>query len=384
MRAVAERDVAAVRACDVARDGQPQAGAALILIARIVEPQERLEHLLAHVRRDARPIVVHRDAEIAVVTMTGDGNRPREARGVRHQIAEAALERRRPYRNDRRAMKHHGRLVAVALSVVLELLKKGRHVGRRRALAEIAAREGEIGLQHARHLVDVLLHRLRFRRFLLDQRQFELEAREHRAQVVRDPGQHRRALLDRAFDARLHLDEGLRRAPHLARATRSEIRHFAPFAETFGGVRQAQDRLDLVAQEDDGDADQHQRGTDHPEQEDFRIRRVGGAAPREHPHHFVVELNANLDQRRLADRVDPERPADLLAQFVGQRRIEQAKRTAWDQEAAYRSRAGNRPPGRAGPARCGGSAPCRHPADSRDRRRSERRCRAPRRRTGAR
>ena len=49
-RAVAERDVAAVRARDVARDRQPQAGAALVLIARVVEPQERLEHFLAHVR----------------------------------------------------------------------------------------------------------------------------------------------------------------------------------------------------------------------------------------------------------------------------------------------------------------------------------------------
>ena len=47
-RAVAERDVAAVRARDVARDGEAEAGAALVLIARIVEPQERLEHFLAH------------------------------------------------------------------------------------------------------------------------------------------------------------------------------------------------------------------------------------------------------------------------------------------------------------------------------------------------
>ena len=190
-------------------------------------------------------------------------------------------------------------------------------------LAEIAAREGEIGLQHARHLVDVLLHRLDFRRCLLDQREFELEAREHGAQVVRDAGQHGGALLDRALDARLHLDEGLRRAPHLARAARAEIRHVAALAEAFGGVGEPQDRLDLVAQEDDGDAEQHQRGADHPEQEDFRIRRIGRAAAREHPHHRVVELDADLDQRRLADGVDPVRPADLLAQFLRQRLIQQ-------------------------------------------------------------
>ena len=111
------------------------------------------------------------------------------------------------------------------------------------ALAEIAAREGEIGLQHSRHLVDVLLHRLDFRPSL-DQREFELEARQHCAQIVRNARQHGRALLDRALDAGLHFDEGRRRAPHLARAARTEVGHFAAFAETFGGVGQR--RIGLI------------------------------------------------------------------------------------------------------------------------------------------
>jgi len=45
--AVTERDVAAMRARDVARNRQPKSGAALVLIARIIKPQERLEHILA-------------------------------------------------------------------------------------------------------------------------------------------------------------------------------------------------------------------------------------------------------------------------------------------------------------------------------------------------
>ena len=65
----------------------------------------------------------------------------------------------------------------------------------------------------------------------------------------RHAGQHRGALLDRALDARLHLDEGLRRAAHLARAARPEVRRLAALAEAFGGVGEPQDRLDLVAQE---------------------------------------------------------------------------------------------------------------------------------------
>ena len=76
---------------------------------------------------------------------------------------------------------------------------------------------------------------------------------------------------------RLHLDEGLRRAANLARAARAEVRHFAPFAEAFGGVREPQDRADLVAQEQHRDDDQHQRGADHPAQEDVGVRDIGGA-----------------------------------------------------------------------------------------------------------
>ena len=47
-----------MRAGDVAGDRQAEARAALVLIARLVEPQERPEHVLARLRRDARPVVV--------------------------------------------------------------------------------------------------------------------------------------------------------------------------------------------------------------------------------------------------------------------------------------------------------------------------------------
>src|ERR1700688_59268 len=71
-RAVAESDVAAMGTRDIARDRQPQSGAALVLIARIVQPQERFEHFLAHIRRNAGPVVVHRNCEITVVAVGGD------------------------------------------------------------------------------------------------------------------------------------------------------------------------------------------------------------------------------------------------------------------------------------------------------------------------
>src|SRR3984893_16356073 len=115
---------------------------------------------------------------------------------------------------------------------VLSSSRKRAHVGRRRLLARIPAREGEIGLQHAAHLVDVLLHRVDLGT-VADERELELEAGEDGAQVVRDSRQHGGALLQRALDAALHLDEGERGATNLARAARAEVGHFAALAEAF-------------------------------------------------------------------------------------------------------------------------------------------------------
>ena len=112
-------------------------------------------------------------------------------------------------------------------------------------------------------------------------------------------------------------------AAHFARAARTEIRRLAALAETFGRVRQPQDRPDLVAQEQHRDDQQDRRRADHPEQEDLRIRRIGGAALGEHAHHRVVELDPDFDQVGAADGVDPERPADLPAELHRQRLVEQ-------------------------------------------------------------
>ena len=51
-----------------------------------------------------------------------------------------------------------------------------------------------------------------------EQRELQLEAGQDGAEVVADAGQHGRALLDLPLDALAHVDEGLRRLPHLARA----------------------------------------------------------------------------------------------------------------------------------------------------------------------
>src|SRR5579864_5788105 len=80
-RAVAEHDVAAMGAGDVAGDGKPEAAAAFVLVARVVEAKERLEDLVAQMRRNPWTVVIDRNRHVAVVALSGDGNGPGKACG---------------------------------------------------------------------------------------------------------------------------------------------------------------------------------------------------------------------------------------------------------------------------------------------------------------
>ena len=110
---------------------------------------------------------------------------------------------------------------------------------------------------------------------------------------------------------------------HLAGAARPEVRDLAALAEALGRVGEPQDRPDLVAQEQDRDGEQHQRRADHPQQEDVRVRRIGRLRRAKTRITASSSWMRDLDEVGAADRVDPERPADLLADLFGQRLVEQ-------------------------------------------------------------
>ena len=248
-----------------------------------------------------------------------------EARGVVDEVGDRALERVAADRHHQRALLDLDGDRPAAMRLALHLAQDLADVGAHDLLAGVALGERHVVLQHRLHLVDVGAHRFQLGR-ILEQGELQFEARQHRAQIVADAGQHDGALLDIALDAVAHLDEGMRRLAHLARAARLEIgRRRPPSAETVGRLRQPQDRFDLVAQEQNRHGQQHQRGADHPQQEDLRVRRVGLAAPGDHVHHRIVELDADIDEIGAADRVDPERLADLPRQLVGQRGVEQVE-----------------------------------------------------------
>ena len=232
---------------------------------------------------------------------------------IGEKIAQAAFERERPDLDVEVALRLDVDMRAVALGVGAQIVEHRAQVGHRRRFAGVAAREREIGFEHAAHLVDVFLQRLDFREFV-DDRERQLETRQDRAQVVADAVEHRRALFRGAFDAAFHFDEGVAGLAHFARAARMEI-DVAPLAEILRRLGQAQDRTDLVAQEEDGDRDQHDRGAEHPENEDMDVRLIGERAARHETQDAVAELHAHLHQPGPTDGVDPEGQAHLPGEF---------------------------------------------------------------------
>ena len=123
-------------------------------------------------------------------------------------------------RHDRIARKSDLGVKPRPLGIKAQILQKLLDIDFRRALAGIAPRKGEIGFQHALHFIDVLLQIPRLLG-LPHQGQRKLEPHEDGAQIVADAIQHGGALLERALDAPLHLDEGVARLADFARAART-------------------------------------------------------------------------------------------------------------------------------------------------------------------
>src|SRR5436190_23083281 len=77
--AIGERNLAAVRARNIARNGKTEPRVSLVLIARVVEPHERPEYFFAHFHWNARSVIVDIHRQPAMVAMAGDGSLFRKA-----------------------------------------------------------------------------------------------------------------------------------------------------------------------------------------------------------------------------------------------------------------------------------------------------------------
>ena len=85
-RAGRQLDIAAMRARDVACDRKAKAGADLVLVARLVEPEERTEHVLAPFRGNAGTVVIDMDGQEARVAQGFDRQPVAVALGVVDEI----------------------------------------------------------------------------------------------------------------------------------------------------------------------------------------------------------------------------------------------------------------------------------------------------------
>src|SRR5262245_62657398 len=91
-RGTAERDVAAVNAGDIAGNGEAEPSRAGILIARMVEPVERPEHLLAFRFGDAGAVILDRYCQRSVRLGGADIDVLGEARGVVEEVRDRPPE----------------------------------------------------------------------------------------------------------------------------------------------------------------------------------------------------------------------------------------------------------------------------------------------------
>ena len=169
-----------------------------------------------------------------------------------------------------------------------------------RLLEAVAAGEGEELAEHPLHLVDVR-REVAGLLAVVHQRQRQLHAGERRPEVVADARQHLGALLDLALQPRAHRQERRPRPPHLLGAGRAEGKR-AALAEGLGRLGEGADRADLVAQEDDRDRGQEQRGEDHQHEELVRVRHRQPVARHRRLEDAGVGADADRRRARVADR----------------------------------------------------------------------------------
>ena len=88
------------------------------------------------------------------------------------------------------------RRVALAPPRCRDLADQAAEIGRLGLLLALAAREGEVGVDHALHVGDVGFEAGDGGLAVAEHREFQLHARQRRAQIVADAGQHLGALGD--------------------------------------------------------------------------------------------------------------------------------------------------------------------------------------------
>ena len=186
--------------------------------------------------RNAGSVVVDVDRDETLLAPRGDDHVAAVSLGVGDEIADAAFHRQRPDLHVEVALRLYAKAAAMTRGPGAQFLKRRAQICQRRQLASIASRERQIAFQHRLHFVDVLLQRLGFRR-VFDHRERQPETCEDSPEIVADAIQHGHALFGGAFDAPLHLDEGISGLSNFTCAARLKF-EIAAFPEVLRGGRQ--------------------------------------------------------------------------------------------------------------------------------------------------
>ena len=308
---------------DVAGDGKPEADAARVRVARRVQPVERSEYLLALILGNARAVVVYGDLDGVVAAPGTDRDVIAIEGGVAHQVGDTAFECVGPDRQRHVAFGLKLDLLTLAPRFTDNLIEQRRDVDWHRFFSALALGKGEIFIEHFVHLGDVGFE---FGDFgtVPQHGVLQFHSGERRAQIMRHPGQHFRALDDLPLDALAHEQEGRSRLAYLGGAGGLEVGHVTTLAEAVRGGRQSADGTDLVAHEHGGDRKQDKRGSRHPHDEDVGGRAEQPLARREHLKHAVRKLDVDFHLPPEGSGVDRKRPAHALGERVGEHAVEGA------------------------------------------------------------
>src|SRR5262249_13886644 len=129
-----ERHVAAVAARHVARDGEAEAHAAGVDVPRFVEPEERPEHVLVLVGRNARAVVIDLDLDRGAAAAGMNLGLAAMAQGVGQEVGQATLDGERTELEVHVTLPVNSDVGIVAPRAGSDVLQDLAEVGRRRLL----------------------------------------------------------------------------------------------------------------------------------------------------------------------------------------------------------------------------------------------------------
>src|SRR5262249_4895299 len=132
------------------------------------------------------------------------------------------------------------------------------------------------------------------------------------------------SLSNLALDAVAHHQESGRGLADLGRTFELEALDIAALAEALRRLGEAAQRAHLIAHEERRDAEEDDRGAEHPQHEDVGGRAVKSLARDAHLEDAILQLDRDEDAVQIAPQIEAIGPVDPLVERRDQRRHDDA------------------------------------------------------------